>query len=318
MLSACSTHQSKGYVKRIDNRVQIKDNSQLFVKVPTGTAIFIGKAAPNSGDIGHPSMLYPAITPIDFFAAVITHAAIAESIKNDKKNRAQDVADKVVIPYRTFIKDLVNQALITQLSDIAFSKGFQLKHYKDSQSDKDIVLDITPIYLLSQNQDTLTLRTQFIAYYKKNENITLKKRPVLYQNQIEILSPKIHTEDPTEYWLSNNGEKLLETMRSLLSNTLKLGAIEIGSNKIIKKGNDQNFRYDDGDIVAFERARIIQEDCEQVIIRTLRGWLKSIPRERLKGQHPCNINQKPKIDLSVTDKPFPDPITSVSTTDRTI
>lgn len=85
MLSACSTHQSKGYVKRIDNRVQIKDNSQLFVKVPTGTAIFIGKAAPNSGDIGHPSMLYPAITPIDFFAAVITHAAIAESIKNDKK-----------------------------------------------------------------------------------------------------------------------------------------------------------------------------------------------------------------------------------------
>ncbi|MEO3736419.1 hypothetical protein [Shewanella baltica] len=297
ILCACSTHTSKGYVKLIDNRIAIKENSQLYVKVPEGTAIIIGKAEPNAGNVDHTSILYPAITPVDFFAAVITHAAITESVKNNKKNKVQDEADIIVIPYRPFIKDVANQALITQLSDIALSRGFHLKPYSEIQSDDDIVLDITPIYLLNQKQNTLTLRTQFLVYYKKNESIATQKRVMLYQNQIEILSPIIQSESPADYWLNNNGEKLIETMRNLLSDTLALGALQISSNeKAIKKSTEKNFRYDDGDVLAFERASVITEDCERIVIHTLRGWLKSIPTGRLQDRHPCKIGQEAKID----------------------
>lgn len=297
ILCACSTHTSKGYVKHIDNRTALKENSQLYVKVPEGTAIIIGKAAPNAGNVDHSSLLYPAITPVDFFAAVITHAAITESVKNNKKNQAQDEADIVVIPYRPFIKDIANQALITQLSDIALSRGFHLKPYQESQSDDDIVLDITPIYLLNQKQNTLTLRTQFLVYHKKNETVAPQKRAMLYQNQIEILSPIIQSDNPADYWLNNNGEKLIETMRNLLSETLELGALQISSNEqTINKSNQQNFRYDDGDVVAFERASIVAEDCEHIVIHTLRGWLKSIPTARLQGLHPCKASQEAKAN----------------------
>lgn len=297
ILCACSTHTSKGYVKHIDNRTALKENSQLYVKVPDGTAIIIGKAEPNSGNVDHNSILYPAVTPVDFFAAVITHAAITESVKNNKKNREQDEADLVVTPYRPFVKDVANQALITQLSDIALSRGFHLKPYKESLSDNDIVLDITPIYLLNQKQNTLTLRTQFLVYHKKNEHVAVQKRAMLYQNQIEILSPVIQSEAPADYWLNNNGEKLLETMRRLLSETLTLGALEISSNELAnKKSNAQNFRYDDGDMLAFERASIVAENCERIVIHTLRGWLKSIPTARIQDLPPCKASQEATIN----------------------
>ena len=190
ILGACSSHTPKGYVKLIDNRTALKENSLLYVKVPEGTAILIGKAEPNAGNVEHSSILYPAVTPVDFFAAVVTHAAITESVKNNKKNKAQDEADVVVTPYRPFVKDIANQALTTQLSDIALSRGFNLKPYQESQSENDIVLDITPIYLLNQKQNTLTLRTQFLVYHRKNETIAAQKRAMLYQNQINYL--KIH------------------------------------------------------------------------------------------------------------------------------
>ncbi|MCL1051495.1 hypothetical protein L2755_17945 [Shewanella abyssi] len=293
ILCACSTHQPKGYVKHVDNRTTLKENSKLYVKVPEGTALIIGKAAPNSGNVDHPDMIYPAVTPVDFFAAIITHAAITESVKNDKKNRAQTLADTVTIPYRPFVKDIANQALVSQLKDIALSRGFQLARYSESLSESDVVLDITPIYLLNQKQDTLTLRTQFLVYQKKELHVTAKKRKVLYQNQIEVLSSKIKAESPQEYWLANDGERLITTMRSLLSKTLKLGAIQVSSiqtdDSIMTK---QNIRYDDGDTTAFERASIISDDCERVIIHTLRGWLKSIPTERLIDKHTCQKGQE--------------------------
>lgn len=296
ILGACSSHTPKGYVKLIDNRTALKENSLLYVKVPEGTAILIGKAEPNAGNVEHSSILYPAVTPVDFFAAVVTHAAITESVKNNKKNKAQDEADVVVTPYRPFVKDIANQALITQLSDIALSRGFNLKPYQESQSENDIVLDITPIYLLNQKQNTLTLRTQFLVYHRKNETIAAQKRVMLYQNQIEVLSPTLQSENPSEYWLNNNGEKLIDTMRDLLSQTLALGALQISDNQKAVKGNEQNFRYDDGDELAFERASVVSEDCEHVVIHTLRGWLKSIPTSRLQGKMPCKANLEAKIN----------------------
>ncbi|MDO6638477.1 hypothetical protein Q4557_00690 [Shewanella sp. 5_MG-2023] len=288
ILCACSTYNPKGYVKHVDNRTILKENSKLYVKVPDGTALIIGKAAPNSGNVDHMGMIYPAVTPVDFFAAIITHAAITESVKNDKKNKAQDLADEVILPYRPFVKDIANQALVTQLNDIALSRGFELARFQDSQSEDDMVLDITPIYLLNQQQDTLTLRTQFLVYQKKELHIAAKKRAVFYQNQIEVLSSKIESESPQEYWLANNGLRLVTTMRSLLSKTLELGAVQVSSNREHSQiNNQQNFRYDDGDTTAFERASIISDDCERVVIHTLRGWLKSIPIERLKDKHVC-------------------------------
>lgn len=299
-LSACSTHQSKGYVKHVDNRITLKENSQLYVKVPDGTALMIGKVEASAANVDHAGILYPAVTPVDFFASVITHAAITESIKNDKKNRAQDIADRVTIPYRSFVKDIPNQALVSQLEDIALSRGFKLASYSDSHSDSDFILDITPIYLLNQKQDTLILRTQFLVYQKKDQHVTGKKRKVFYQNQIEVLSSKLPIESPEKYWLANNGETLIKTMRRLLSKTLALGAIQISSNdNSIKSTNKQNFRYDDGDKIAFERASIISDDCKHVVIHTLRGWLKSIPIERLKSQYTCKSALEANIETAV-------------------
>ncbi|WOT04117.1 hypothetical protein [Shewanella youngdeokensis] len=292
-LTACVTHQPKGYIKHVDNRAILKEKTQLYVKIPDSSVILIGKAAPSLNEADQFNMLYPAATPGDFFAGVIAHAIIVESKKNEAKNSAQAAADVAVLPYRPYLKDVANQALASQLENIVLARGFSLARYEDSQSESDIILDITPIFLMNQKQDTLTLRTQFLVYPKSEQHKSTKKRAVLYQNQIEVLSAKIDAALPQEYWLSNNGEQLVNTMRSLLSQTLALGAIQISSIESDHSNRVQhNFRYDDGDTTAFERASVISNDCNRVVINTLRGWLKSIPSERLKDKHICQDIQE--------------------------
>jgi hypothetical protein len=287
LISGCVSHKPHGYVKLIDKTENIPENSKLFVKVPKGIATFIGKAADYSGTIDSTAVLYPAVTPIDFFASVIAHAAIVDSMKNDYKNSMQSAADRVIEPYRKYSNSLKNEYLIKKLEEVALSRGFSLDKYENSLSADDYILDITPIFLLNTKEDTLILRNQFLVYKKKYQDKQGKKKPLLFQNQIEVFSSTKDLDVTQQYWLDNEGENLKEEMNQLFSESLQLIASRISVGTESDKLTYKNYRYHDGDGVVFERAVSLNETCDKVVFKTLRGWLKSVPTDRVINHNLC-------------------------------
>jgi len=287
VMVGCASHKPQGYVKLIDKSSTLPENAQLYVKVPEGIATFIGKAPDYRGKTQSSAMLYPAITPVDFFASVIAHAAVSESLRDSHKNSLQSVADKVIEPYRAYSDSLKNKNLVNQLKEIALSRGFTLNKYENSQHDEDLILDITPIYLLNKTEETLILRNQFLVYKKKYKSKKERKKRLLFQNQIEVFSGATIQGSAQEYWLNNDGENLKNEMNQLFSESLNLIAERISSKAKDTNVKYKNYRYNDGDSVVFERAIALSESCEKVIFKTLRGWLKSIPASRIVNQTEC-------------------------------
>lgn len=296
IMVGCTSHKPQGYVKLIDKKNTIPENAQLYVKVPEGIATFIGKAPDYRGKTQSSGMLYPAATPVDFFVAVLAHAAVSESIKNSQKNSLQFEANKIIEPYRRYSDSLNNQMLISQLKDIALSRGFTLNKYKNSQTENDFILDITPIYLLNKTEETLILRNQFLVYRKKYENKSASKKRLLFQNQIEVISGNTVSGNAQDYWLKNDGENLKKEMSELFSESLDLIAKRISSPEGDNNLKYKNYRYNDGDSVVFERAITLSESCDKVVFKTLRGWLKSIPAHRVVNREQC-IKQQEKTVL---------------------
>lgn len=287
VMVGCTSHKPQGYVKLIDKSSTLPENAQLYVKVPEGIATFIGKAPDYRGKTQSSAMLYPAITPVDFFASVLAHAAVSESVRNSHKNSLQSTADRVIEPYRAYSDSLKNKNLVNQLKEIALSRGFTLNKYENSQHDDDLILDITPIYLLNKTEETLILRNQFLVYKKKYQSKKGKQKRLLFQNQIEVLSGATIQGSAQEYWLNNDGENLKNEMNQLFSESLNLIAERISSTAKDTNVKYKNYRYNDGDSIVFERAIALSENCEKVIFKTLRGWLKSIPASRIVNQTEC-------------------------------
>ncbi len=283
----CASHKPHGYVKLIDKTHHLPVNAKLFVKVPEGIATFIGKAADYDETVGSTVFLYPAVTPVDFFASVIAHAAVVDSMKNNYKNSMQSAADKVIEPYRKYSDSLKNKYLIEQVKEIALSRGFSLDKYENSLSDEDFILDITPIFLLNTKEDTLILRNQFLVYKKKYQHKKGNKKPLLFQNQIEVLSNIKDQVINQQYWLNNEGENLKSEMNHLFSESLELIAARISDGAESDELTYKNYRYHDGDGIVFERAVLLSENCEKIVFKTLRGWLKSVPSRRVVNIDHC-------------------------------
>ncbi|WP_025821354.1 hypothetical protein [Shewanella marina] len=295
-LSGC-THSPKGYIKSV-NSYSIKNDQPIYLYFTQEKVELIGVVKSSSKSGNSTDMLYVGATPLDFFAGIIAHGIVAESIKNSNKNKIQENANKNIEPYINLIQDIKNSDLTRKYLVNKPSK-YTFIHYSENNiniHNDSLVLEITPIFLMNENQNTLILRNLFTIFKKNQINKSLKKRKVIYQNQIEVFSQETTSDSIYKYWTKNNGENIKTQLYNLFSLSVNILSKQINSKG--KKYTSENIQYFNGTDYTFERSQIIEINCDRIIIKTLRGWIKSIPTQRLKNiPHKCS-NQLIKADVS--------------------
>jgi hypothetical protein len=98
-----------------------------------------------------------------------------------------------------------------------------------------------------------------------------------YQNVVRVVSGPIGELYPQPYWTANEGEKLWRLSAGLLAHSLDL-ALDAASLEKEKSYPQKTFRYREGMADKIERAELIREYCDRIVIRTLRGYLMSVPQ----------------------------------------
>jgi hypothetical protein len=277
-LVGCASHKFEGYTKYTNTKKITHKNNLQFVQIAPQPILFLGQANPTNSGSENGAMVYPGGFGLGgFIASIATHAAIANSAAEARKNKIQNEANKITVPFQEYISKTQLNTLLEQAmkEQTLFSK---IDTVSTEQIKNVDTVEFAPVLFMTQDMKQLYIRNVGVIYNP------LKKTKAFYQNQVEVFSEPVKAKDIMNYWTNDDGSKLQETVSDLMriSTNLLLKDM-LGSDKFDKK--DRNIQYYVGSKKYFERGKINNTSCNYLLLKTLRNWLKLIPRSVLKNNN---------------------------------
>ena len=271
-LCACSGNAANKQVKYTRSVTAIPASSGLNLKIPTSSNVFFrGEVCYDDAGQKAGGFLYPAPNVAGFLAAIATHAAISNSINGSQKNSFQEKADAVLIPYKT----VINRFSYQELADSGLKKldldqcGLVMSRTGDT--DQPWTLESLPVFVLSQDKDSLILQNS-IAVYAAGSPAS-----IVYKNMVQVISSPLAATDFEQYWSANDGANLKNTSADLFADSMKIALNEIRKEGASDENAYKTFHYQEGKNEKMERGQLIATTCNRIVIRTLRGWIMSVP-----------------------------------------
>jgi len=268
--AACAAPDNRARVEHLTNKDIIPNDSMLFVKIAGDTQVkFLGYTDFDDAGAKGGQIMYPGGNAGVFLVSVLTHSATVSSIKNSEKQHLQDKADEVLLPYRSSINEITTDKLIDSSVKTGLQDGeLQLTYFEPEKQQSGWIIESSPVFFITQDQSSIVLQNPVIIYEKGNP-----AKPY-YRNLVEIVFQLPNDQKATSY-LNADGQ-LTQISSSLFNSSLKL-SIQDAQHQLTQDGTDKTFSYYLGKEKVFERGKIAHMDCERLTIRTLHGWLKSVP-----------------------------------------
>lgn len=214
-------------------------------------------------------MLYPAPNIVGLFAAVVTHGVLLDAAKNSQKQKMREKADEVLVPYKSVLDGYMHHDLMqSSLEEMATSGSKKLIKSADQIAAGDLVIESMPMFSLTQDQRALILDNPI--------SIGAINTAPSYQTVVRVVSTAKDAEDLIKFWTVDNGNKLKAESARLLAASLDIALSDLAdTNK--SSGAYKTIRYLEGGTERMERGQPISERCNQMVLRTLRGNLMSVP-----------------------------------------
>ena len=249
-------------------------NASLSLRLPKAEeVVFNGVVSFDGAGGATGSMMYPAPNAAGLIAAVITHGFISEGVRQSEKEKLREAADKVLLSYQPVLKDYKHRELMQRALQRMRSSGARNLVDAEAQPAGDIVIDSAPSFLMAQDQTGIILDNAIRIF-----GPDALSAPV-YQSAIRVVARPIEQTDPAAYWTSDQGEKLKQETATLLAASLEL-ALSDSAGLLRKDAPYKTVRYLEGKTEKMERAQVLSDVCDRMVIRTLRESLMSVPIRR--------------------------------------
>ncbi len=207
---------------------------------------------------------------VGLVAAAATHGALANAANESKKRELRDNADKVLLPYADILKDYRFGELLSVVLPQMKSPGKKklVAYVAEPAPDGADAVEIAPVFFMTQDQRSLVLENSVLVKQGKN--------PDGKQIAVRVVSPASVAKDMVVYWKGNNGLKLKEVSARLLSDSLDIALANV-HDRFPADAPYKTVRYLEGGVERFERGQPLLLECNQLLMRNLRGNLMSIP-----------------------------------------
>jgi len=263
-----------GQAQQSSSRSTAGDSSWSLRLPQENKVSFRGVVSFDEAGAGNTQLLYPAPNAVGFLAAVLTHGAVVESQKKKQKDQIQEAADKVLSPYETVLSHYTHKELMQRgLQKVSAGGMHKLIEFSKIPDSKWLVVS-APVFLITQDQSAIILENSIAIHAPDTPS------NVLYQNTIRVVSETKEGKDLTGFWTANQGEKLKEESAGLFAQSLDIAMSEMANGSNSGDKPQKTFRYLEGHTEKMERGQLISEQCNRMVIKTLRGGLISIPARR--------------------------------------
>jgi hypothetical protein len=218
-------------------------------------------------------VLYPGNTAGVFLASVAAHALTNEGVKNAARKNVQDRADKVLGEYAEYIAEIeegeILSAALVELNG-AESYGYTITEYDKTSDQVAWIAHLKPLFIMAQNQRGIMLRIE--AHLENPDS----PGDFAYQNIIEVVSQPFADEvTPLEHWIHRDRLRLTAEYMLRVSIAWMIEDIEAGPSDL--QVEQRTFHYTFGGDKYYERGYQIAGSCEEVVVRSLRGWIRVLP-----------------------------------------
>lgn len=217
------------------------------------------------------AMLYPAPSAAGFLAALITHGLLVESMKSSEKQALQATADKVLAPYLPVLEGFRHQELMSRALARSGSAGDKRLVAPNEPAGGRWLVESGPLFSMTQDRRALVLDNA-VAIWRPGES----GKPA-YQAVIRVVSQARPETEAGQGWSERNGEPIKEEATSLLAHSLDLALKEAARSTPADETPFKTVRYPEGQHEKIERAQLVSRACHRQVVRTLRGWLLSVP-----------------------------------------
>jgi hypothetical protein len=232
---------------------------------------FRGVVSMDGAGMGTGAMLYPAPSVAGFVAAVITHGILSETFKADQKSKLQTTADQVLAPYRPLLEGYSNRDLTRRGLEKMATAGTKQTHEASQTPATEWIMEIAPEIAMTQDQRALVLDNS-IKLYRRGQPSKSS-----YKVVVRIVSHPAEGTDLLGYWGAGDGPRLKDESAALLAESLDVALLDIGG--VVAQGDApfRTVRYFEGGGERMERAQVVSERCNRLVLKTLRGGLMSVP-----------------------------------------
>jgi len=267
----------------------VLDDKLLVVKFDEKQPVtFVGKKSVNGGNGVGGGMMYPADTAGLFLVSILTHAAVSGSVEKSRLTKEQELANKVLDPYASYIANVNADYLFNpndlknfEQSGMSFLKGVE-------EGDKSRWhLKTVPVFAMTQNQNSLivynkmTFIDQSLIDTKKKINKKPKraKRGAVDPNEklVVIVSDPISAESAADFWIRDNAKAFQDTVKNLYLESFKLGVSRQFGNLDAAQEKQVTVKYLEDGVKKIERGYVISQTCKRTVFESLAKEIKSVP-----------------------------------------
>ena len=242
--------------------------------------IVTGAINMDDAGIGPGGMIYIAPSAVGLIAGIITHALISESARSAEKFKIAGEANKVLQPYRAVLDTLKTSELLTAAL-AGLQKQGTLITSATAVADS-LTLALAELqFVLTQDQRAWIIQSSFVVTPVGTG--TALEMPIFTR----VISEPIEAADPISYWLDDDALRLRSLMTALLAETLDVVARHGPTAANDSVVTQRTFRYREGGQERMERAQLVGQECDRVLVKNLRGWLLSIPSASTNGVASC-------------------------------
>ncbi len=271
VLASCASKPSQ-FEPKLSSDSSLSLNHNLEVMVEEGFPVFLGlpEEPGSQGQIGYVG--YPGDSAEVFLAAVIVHGLLETGRQLSVESLKQEAANSILVPYENQIKSIyeaIGEKYLAQPGVVTSdtTKPTTVVSHRMAK----FRLRLRPMIFMTHDERQLLLVSE--AEITDGTNVR-------YRNIIEILSAPISQEsqdmNPVNTWLEDDGKLFQSTVLSIFEQGVRLALMD-AQGSFSAEAEHETFSFLQGGRVHFERAVLVGETKEHVIIRTLRKRIKAIP-----------------------------------------
>lgn len=275
VLTGCMTPTVKPQVRAVD-AATAKRLDGVWVAVVGKDRAFPFNGEYRDGKTQHGyQMLYPAPNFAGFLAGVATHAVL-QSAQNDAHIEAQRKASgEILAPYQQVLGEiLVHDSFRNALLMSESGTGINMVELSGDSTAPQVYLAAHAIMAQSR-------RALIVDLVAKIKDSSVPDDDVGYVHKVRVISDPVDTHDDSvnanQYWLADDGRQLKQTVTSLLARAIDLFMADATQHLLPLSDKQVTARYQFGDERRTERAVLLEQSCARQTIRTLRGWVLSVP-----------------------------------------
>jgi hypothetical protein len=240
--------------------------------------VFRGMVSYDNAGMGAGTMLYPAPSAAGLLAAILTHSLLNEGAKKAQKDKLQADADATLLPYETVLSTFTHERLFAD-SLIKLKQAAPRRVLgPDEAADSDWLIEAGPVFSMTPDQRAIVLDNAIrIVPPGGGEAVLMQTIRVVSLPLAIPAEPGASAPGPSSLWLIDQGARLADESAAVFAESIAIAMMQA---KNPEPGSDvpqKTFRFVVGGTEKMERGQLVDQRCDRVLIRTLRGHLMSVP-----------------------------------------